>query len=127
MLGNFPDYNKLLPKAQPNTATINTKDILIALENVSIMSDDRTNIVVLDFKNNELVLTTNSIDIGEAKDTVECSFNSELKICFNYRYLVEVLKAIESDTIQFAMDTNLSPCLINSEFLHLIMPIQLRG
>lgn len=127
ILGEYPDYNKLLPEKQPNIAVVDKKVMLTALENVSIMSDDRTNIVTLDFKGNELELMTNSVDVGEAKDTIDVDFNSELKICFNHRYLVEVLKVIETDTIQFAMGTNLSPCLINSEFLHLIMPIQPRG
>lgn len=125
--GTFPEYQKLMPTNQPNVATINKKDILRALENVAIMSDDRTNIVTLDFKGNELELMTKSADIGEAKDTIEVEYGKDLKIAFNYRYLVEVLKVIDAETITFEMNTELSPCIIKSDFLHLIMPVQQRG
>ena len=124
--GTYPKYKELIPK-NPNIATINKKDILTALENVAIMSDDRTNIVTLDFKKDELELMTQSADIGEAKDTIDVDFNDELKIAFNYRFLVEVLKSIDTETITFEMNTALSPCIIKSNFLHLIMPVQQRG
>ena len=124
--GTFPEYRKLIP-TNPNIATINKRDILTALENVAIMSDDRTNIVTLDFKGNKLELMTKSTDIGEAKDTIEVEYGKDLKIAFNYRYLVEVLKVIDTETITFEMNTELSPCIIKSDFLHLIMPVQQRG
>lgn len=124
--GKFPEYLKLIPNEQPNIATINTKDIITAIDNVAIMSDDRTNIVTLDFKSNQLELMTKSVDIGEAKDTIDIEFGKDLKIAFNYRYLVEVLKVIGTDTVTFEMGTSLSPCLIKSDFLYLIMPIQIR-
>ena len=91
------------------------------------MSDDRTNIVTLDFKGNELELSTNSKEVGEAKDTIDVEFGKDLKIAFNYRYLVEVLKVIDTETVTFEMNEPLSPCLIKSSFIYLIMPIQLRG
>ena len=125
--GQFPEYKKLLPTSQPNVATINKKDIITALDNVAIMADDRKNIVTLDFKGNELELTTDSADFGEAKDTIEVDFGKDLKIAFNYRYLVEVLKVVDTETVTFEMNEPLSPCLIKSSFVYLIMPIQLRG
>lgn len=127
LMGNFPEYNKLLPTSQPNVATINKKDIITALENVAVMADDKKNIVTLDFKGNVLELTTDSTDIGEAKDTIDVDFGKDLKIAFNYRYLVEVLKVIDTETVTFEMNTPLTACLIKSDFVHLIMPIQLRG
>lgn len=129
LTGKFPEYNKLLPTNQPKIATINKKDIITALENVAIMSDDRTNIVVLDFEGSELELSTNSKDFGEAKDTIDVDFNidTRLKIAFNYRYLMEVLKVIDTETVTFEMSEPLSPCIIRSSFVYLIMPIQLRG
>ena len=94
---------------------------------MTVMADDKKNIVTLDFKGNVLELTTDSTDIGEAKDTIDVDFGKDFKIAFNYRYLVEVLKVIDTETVTFEMNTPLTACLIKSNFVHLIMPIQLRG
>ena len=80
--GTFPKYQQLIPQNQQYKAVIDRVALLKSLEKVAIMSDSRTNITVFDFKNNELHLTT-SCDGGKAEDTIEVSFDDELKIAFN--------------------------------------------
>ena len=121
----FPQYQQLIPHNQPLKAVIDRVELLKALERVAIMSDSRTNISVFDFKDNELHLTT-SCDGGKAKDTIEVSFDDELKIAFNFRFVLEGIKAMQSEVVEFGMSGTKGACLIKGDFSYLVMPISIR-
>lgn len=124
--GDYPPYNQLIPEGQPITVRIKKDELLKAIDTVSIMANDRTNIITLLFKDNELNLSCNCAD-GEAEEKIEVEYKQdELKIAFNFRYLIEGLRAINGDDLTFNMNGSLNACLIKSDFNYLVMPIQLR-
>lgn len=123
--GNYPNIEGIIPKANPNVATVDTSLLLSALERVAIMANEQTNVICFDFKNNELLLVAQNPD-GNAQDIIDVEFNGEIKLAFNYRYFLDALKVIDEPTITLEMNTPLSPCLIKSNFIHLIMPIQVK-
>ena len=124
--GKYPEYSKLIPTEFKNKAIIDKSELLHSLERVSVMCDDRMPITVFDFKDGILHLTTSSAN-GKAEDTIEVSFDGELKIAFNYRFMLEGLKVMQADVIEFGMNSELQACVINGGFTYLLMPIQLRG
>lgn len=124
--GTFPDYKRLLPSTFEYKAVIDRAYLLQSLEKVAVMCDEKTNVTVFDFKDGELHLTT-SCDNGKAEDIIEVSFDSELKIAFNYRYVLEGIKATQADAIEFNMKGALAACCIDSDFRYLCMPVQLRN
>ena len=125
LTGQFPKYNKLIPQNQPLKAVINRTELLKSLEKVAIMSDARTNITVFNFINQNLHLTT-SCDGGKAEDTIHVDFTGELKIAFNFRYVLEGIKAMQSETIEIGMSTATSASLIKGDFIYLVMPITIK-
>lgn len=123
--GTYPQYRQLMPKEQPLNAVIKKDSLLKALERVAIMSNDSTNITVFDFKNNELHLTT-SCDDGKAEDIVEVAFSGEIKTAFNFKYILEGIRAMQTDTIRVSMNTPLSATIWQGDYTYLCMPIQLK-
>ena len=125
--GVFPKYQQLIPQNQPLNATMKREELIKALEKVAIMCDERTSTTVFNFKNNELNIVT-SCENGNAEDNLEIWFEGELKIAFNYRYLLEGIKAMTTEDVTFCMSNALSACVIKSDdnFLFLCMPVQLR-
>ena len=123
--GSFPKYQQLIPQNQPQKAVVDRVKLLKSLEKVAIMSDSRTNVTIFDFKNDELHLTT-SCEGGKAEDTIEVSFDNELKIAFNFRFILEGIKAMQSEVVEFGMTSATSACLLNGDFTYLIMPINLK-
>lgn len=124
--GTFPKYQQLIPQNQKYKAVVDRAELLKSLEKVAIMSDNRTNITVFDFKNGELHLTT-SCEGGKAEDTIEVSFDDELKIAFNFRFILEGIKAMQSDAVEFGMSGATGACLIKGDFCYLVMPIMQKG
>ena len=98
--GQFPKYNQLIPSESPKTAIINVAQMISALDRVSIMVNDKTSIVKLEFSENNLKLTADTPDSGKSEESLDIDYTAEdLAIAFNYKYVLEALKNIEADDL----------------------------
>lgn len=123
----FPIYKSLIPNNYTKKALINKNELINVLETVSIMSDTLMNISAFHFKGDKLEISTKS-ENGEAKDILDISFDDEIKIGFNYKFLLEGIKVFNTETLTFELDTPQSTCLIKDEgILYLIAPITLKN
>lgn len=132
MSGQYPQYNKLIPTSSPKEATINVASLVAALERVSIMVSEKTNIVKFEFVENKLILSANTPDFGTSEDAIEIKYDSDdLKIAFNYKYVLEAVKNIDADEIVIGLNTPLSATVIKpnneSDYISLVMPVQIRN
>lgn len=121
--GAFPAYSALIPQNQPLRAIIKKSDLLSALEKVAVMCDEKRSLTVFDFTKGQLSLTTAS-ENGKAEDVFEIDFNNKLKIAFNYKYILDCLKVVDTDTVAFEMANAESSCLIRTNFVYLVMPMK---
>ncbi len=129
--GQFPKYNQLIPAESPKTATVNVSQLISALERVSIMVNEKTSIVKLDFSQNTLKLTADTPDSGKSEEELTINYEGEdLSIAFNYKFVLEALKNIDCEEVNIGLNTPLSATVLrpNSEedFVCLIMPVQIR-
>lgn len=132
MNGQYPQYNRLIPESSPKEATINVALLIAALERVSIMVSEKTNIVKFEFVDNKLILSANTPDFGTSEDAIEVKYdNEELKIAFNYKYVLEAVKNIDAEEIVIGLNTPLSATVIRpnnkSDYISLVMPVQIRN
>lgn len=128
--GNFPDYKRVIPPDFATNITLNTDDFLSAVERVSLISRSGDyNIIKLLFQDDVVVITSNNPDIGMAQESVDIELTgSELEIAFNARYITEILKNISSETINFSLNTALSPASIkplgDDNYTYIITPVR---
>lgn len=123
---DYPPYNKLIPNNR-NIVTINKNILLKSIEKISVMANEKTNIVKLIFDNNKLILLSES-DNGSVEDIIDIDYNNEkLEICFNYLYILDFLKVVNNETVSIELDTSLSATIFKGEFLYLLMPVQMKG
>lgn len=130
--GQYPKYNQLIPQESPKTAIAKVSQFISALERVSIMVNEKTSIVKLEFSNNNLKLTADTPDSGKSEENIDIDYtNEELTIAFNYKYVLEALKNIDSDNVKIGLNTPLSATMFRPEseedFVCLIMPVQIRN
>ncbi len=52
--GTYPKYQQLIPTTNEKNVTINREELIQAIELVSVMVNERTNIVKFNFENNGL-------------------------------------------------------------------------
>ncbi len=131
MNGQYPQYNQLIPQSFPKEAKINVQKMISALERVSTMVNEKTSIVKFEFSQGTLNLKADTPEAGNSQDEIEITYNGEdMAIAFNYRYLLDCFKNIESEDFIICMNTNLSATVIKpdneEDFIYLVMPVQIR-
>lgn len=133
MEGQYPKYNQLIPQDSPNVAVVNISQLISSLERVAIMVNEKTSIIRFEFKDNKLVLKADTPDSGASEDELDIEYSpeEELKIAFNYRYVLESLKNMETTEVKIGLNTPLSATVLKpnneEDYVCLIMPVQIRG
>lgn len=129
--GQFPKYNQLIPSESPKQAVVNVSQLISALERVSVMVNDKTSIVKMLFSDNELTLSGDTPDAGKSEDKIDIDYDGEeLLIAFNYRFVLDALRIIESEKVIIGLNLPLSATVLKpqseDDFICLIMPVQIR-
>ncbi len=133
--GTFPSYDKLIPDKLSYRAVFKRSDLLGSLERVSILANERTNVVKLSFKKDGQTarITANSPDYGNADDEIDVEYKGDnLETAFNYRYLSEALRNLDTEKVLLELENPLSPILlkinekVDYDYTYLIMPVQIR-
>lgn len=98
--GRFPNCACVVPKNAPITVTIDKGLLLQALRRVIPMSDEVSNLVVMQFGQGQVTLTADNKAFGKsASMTVQCDCQQELKMGFKGTDVVEILRNIDDDNI----------------------------
>ena len=127
--GNFPEYTNIIPK-DFSTSTFLKKDELInAIRSASIFASKIQDITFNISKNNFEVNSSNP-EIGEHKIKLQAATTGkDVKISFNYRYLLDGLTVSDEEEVFFGCNLENSPSLVRGKsettFLYVIMPIRL--
>jgi DNA polymerase-3 subunit beta len=89
--GTFPDYERVIPKANDKVLTLDRADFQRAVDRVSTISSDRGRAVKLSLSGDKMVLAVNNPDSGSAVDELPVGYEAEpLEIGFNSRYLLDI-------------------------------------
>jgi DNA polymerase-3 subunit beta len=114
--GNYPNYQQVIPSQNTKKVVLSRDLFTHAVKRVSIMAKDKTNAVKVQLETNVLTLSTNNPEIGEANETLPVAYKGEsLTIGFNSRYLLDVLMAMDRESVSLELNDPLSPCLITEE------------
>jgi DNA polymerase-3 subunit beta len=126
--GNYPNYKQVIPGETGERVSIVREELLQALRRAEIMTSEKSNSVKLTFSKNNLTITANTPEIGEARESIAINYKGkELSIAFNPAYLMDPLKALDNDEVFLELTDELSPGVvkINGPFLYVIMPMRM--
>ena len=126
--GTYPNYQQVIPKDSKETATLEREEFLAALRRAEIMTSDKSSSVKLELGENKLLITANTPEVGEAKESLAVSHEGgEMAIAFNPQYLIESLRALEEDEVVLELTDELSPGVLRTSgpFKYVIMPMRM--
>jgi DNA polymerase III subunit beta len=126
--GNYPNYRQVIPTETKERVALSREEFLHALRRAEIMTSEKANSVKLTFSKNNLAITANSPEVGEARESLAINYNGkEMAIAFNPRYMIDPLNALTEDEVFIELTDELSPGVmkINGPFLYVIMPMRL--
>ena len=104
------------------------EELLASLRRAEIMTSDKSNSVKLTFAPNQVLITANTPEVGEGKETISVNYKGkEFSIAFNPVYLMDPLKALEPDEVYLELIDELSPGVIKigTPFLYVLMPMRI--
>lgn len=128
--GEFPDYNKVIPKENDKEVKAERASLLASLKRVSILSIDKIKGVKFNFSPSSLVLTSSSPDIGEATEELDIDYSGEtVEVAFNARYFMDMLEASIEEKVSIRLKDATSPAIMYPEnsngYTYIIMPMRL--
>lgn len=126
--GTYPNYRQVIPAGSEHRVSIERELLLNAVRRVALMTSDQSNTIKLTFSKNNLEITTNTQELGEAKETISLKYDDKkVSIAFNPVYLMDPLRTLGADEVIFEFTDDLSPGVlkINVPFLYVLMPMRL--
>ena len=99
--GNYPNYNAVIPAANPNKVIVDRVELLNAIKRVAVCSNQATNLIKLDIASSVINLTAQDLDFSvSANESLPCNYDGEaITIGFKSTFLVEILSNIETPSV----------------------------
>jgi DNA polymerase III subunit beta len=99
--GNYPNYNSVIPKNNPRKVSIDRVEFYNTLRRVSVFSNQASNLVKLQLKGNQMVVSAQDIDFSiSAYEKIKCQYEGDdMEIGFKSVFLLEILANIASQDV----------------------------
>lgn len=136
--GDFPDYEKIIPKSSFYKILVDKEEILRAVKLASIFARENANILKIKVLKDLLKISAESGQSGNQETNVDAKVESEssnlesgFEIAFNYKYLEDFLHSVSGEEVllEFSSPTTAGVFKDSSDssYLHLIMPVRVQG
>jgi DNA polymerase-3 subunit beta len=103
--GNYPNYNSVIPKNNPRKITIDRVEFYNTLKRVSVFSNQASNLVKLQLKGNQAMVSAQDIDFSiSAFEKIKCQYEGDdMEIGFKSVFLLEILANISSQDVMIEL------------------------
>ena len=127
--GNFIDYKAALPLSASTKITAPTRSLIDCVERTALIITDRSSPVRCTVEG-DLLKFTSVTSIGTASDKLFADVEgSEVEIGFNSKFVLDALKACETDEVRMELNSANQPILIlptaGDKFLSLVLPVRI--
>jgi DNA polymerase-3 subunit beta len=100
LTGNFPDFERVLPREQPHSITLEREEVRAAVERVSQFSDERSHAIRLQICPSEIKVHSSVSETGESEESIPTPYEGPtVEVGFNAQYLLDFLRATSEDQV----------------------------
>jgi DNA polymerase-3 subunit beta len=132
LYGQFPNYEMVMPKNNDKSVEFESGLLNLAIRRVALMADERSHAIRFHLEPNQLVISSQNAEEGEANETLQTDYTGEeTDIGFNAQYLQEFLNVIGDAKIAFEFrDGNSQAQLQPAEkaeydYKYIVMPMRI--
>src|SRR5579863_8937900 len=102
LTGNFPDYERVLPKDHPHSVALDRDELRKSIERVAQFSDERSRAVRMRVQEGELHIHSSLSETGESEESLPVEYDgSPVEIGFNAGYMLDFLRATTEPQVAF--------------------------
>jgi len=126
--GNYPNYRQVIPAEAKERVKLERETFLNSLRRVSLLASDKSNSIKLNFSKNNIDITANTPEVGEAKESLPVQYKGrDFSIAFNPEFFMAPLRALTEDEVFLDLIDEMSPGVlkIQTPFLYVLMPMRI--
>lgn len=128
--GNFPEYQTIIPESFETEVILNKEELINALKLTSSFTDklNEIKVSIKEKAKNIEVFSFNQI-LGENQYLIPAKIKgSSVEVVFNWRFLFDGIKVLDSDDIFLGLNSENKPIFIKSSkdisYFYILMPIK---
>jgi DNA polymerase-3 subunit beta len=133
--GTYPNYRQLIPDSFTRVFDLDRRGFIAALERVAVLADQHNNVVRISTEPEAglVQISADAQDVGSGSESLAAGLSGEpVQIAFNVRYVLDGLKAMESDRVKLRCNAPTTPAVLSAAeddtgFTYLVMPVQIRS
>jgi len=131
--GNFPEYTSIIPTKFNSDVVLNKQEFINSLKLVSVFSSRVSEIKIKTLENKKaLEIVSAEQGLGENIYILPAKVQGSIRdIGFNWRYLLDGLKAIKTSDVFIGFNEDNKPALLksptDSSYLYVLMPVMKTG
>ena len=127
--GTYPATSSIIPTDFSVMVECSCNGLFEMMDRASLLTSDRDkNTIKLELKNNEMVISSNSPEIGKVEEKMKVESNDEISISFSSKYMLDCIKSFETHNITLFMNNDNSPIIVKSNedesLVQLVLPIK---
>lgn len=125
--GRFPDFRKVIPSKHTAKVPLTAGPFQIAVRQAAIMTDEESKRVNFSFAKKKLTLEAQGAESGRSHVEMALDYDGKaLKIGFDPKFLLDMLRVLEPDTLlTLEMTDGSSPAVFKSEpnYTYVVVPL----
>jgi len=132
LYGQFPNYDMVMPKNNDKSVQFDCGLLNSAVRRVALMSDERSHAIRFHLEPNQLVISSQNAEEGEASETIQAEYSGEeTDIGFNSQYLQDFLNVIGEGAVAFEFKDGNSQAQLRPaeggdyDYKYVVMPMRL--
>ena len=132
LYGQFPNYEMVMPKNNDKSVEFSSSLLNLAIRRVALMADERSHAIRFHLEPNQLVISSQTAEEGEARETLPAEYTGEeTDIGFNAQYLQEFLNVIGEAKVAFEFKDGNSQAQLHPtengdyDYKYVVMPMRI--
>ena len=127
--GTYPVSSNIIPNEFRIDIECNYSDLYDMIDRASLLTSDKDkNTIKLELKNKELIISSNSPEIGKVEEKIAIDNDSSISISFSSKYMLEAIKSFNTEKVHLLMNNDNSPIIVKSDeessLVQLVLPIK---
>ena len=130
--GQFPAYERVIPKGNDKRIEFERDRIVSAIRRVALLSNERSRAVKFTLEPGRVEIASHSPELGEAHEQLAVEYGGPaLQISFNAQYVLEFLNAVETDLIAIEFKDDVSQTVMKPvgamdyDYTYVVMPMRI--
>ncbi len=127
--GTYPVSSNIIPNEFKIDIECNYSDLYNMIDRASLLTSDKDkNTIKLELRNKELIISSNSPEIGKVEEKINIENDGNISISFSSKFMLEAIKSFNTEKVHILMNNDNSPIIVKSDeensLIQLVLPIK---